>query len=65
MMRRGIIVLGSMNMDLVVRVPRMPRAGRDRRWAVLLQNLGRQGSQSGRGRRPAARGAGDLRRGCR
>ncbi len=42
--RNAIIVLGSINMDLVVRVPRMPRPGETVLGGTFLTNLGGKGA---------------------
>lgn len=42
--RKRILVLGSVNMDLVVRVPRMPRPGETVLGGTFLTNLGGKGA---------------------
>ncbi|HEY4308252.1 MAG TPA: ribokinase [Pirellulales bacterium] len=42
--RNGVIVLGSINMDLVVRVPRMPRPGETTLGGTFMTNLGGKGA---------------------
>ena len=42
--RERILVLGSINMDLVVRVPRMPRPGETVLGGTFLTNLGGKGA---------------------
>jgi ribokinase len=42
--RTGVIVLGSINMDLVVRVPRMPRPGETTLGGTFMTNLGGKGA---------------------
>lgn len=42
--RRKVVIFGSLNMDLVVRVPRMPRAGETLSAHGFLSNPGGKGA---------------------
>ncbi len=59
--RGNVAVVGSLNMDLVVRAPRLPMPGETLGGHALRAGGRRQGRQPGRRGRPARRAGGDDR----